>query len=362
MKAFLPHLPFLFLVLLAGCATRPTTPPPSTPPGLTVVAEAFVTGSVAGDELDSLAAWPAEDGTLRVFASAKRTHQLVEFDGDSGERLRAIGGPGTAPGLFTRPNGVAVHGDLLFVSERDNRRVQVLRLPELAPLGTFGAGELRSPYGVWVHEPAPGELDAYVTDSFMEGPRFDIVPPFAQLAERVKHYRLRVDDAGSFDARLLRMFGETDEATALRIVESIAGDPLFDRLLIADEDQRHAQTVHEYTLDGRYTGRSIAAGTFLAEPEGIALWACTAEKGYWVVADQLHPLTIFRLFERHTLAPRGAFTGAVTAWTDGIALHAAGTARFPHGVLYAVHDDKAVVAFDLQAIAAALQLDPDCTL
>jgi 3-phytase len=349
----------IVVLLLAGCATRPSTPP-QTPGDLSVVAEAFVTVSNPADELDSLAAWPAEDGTLRLIATAKRTHRLLEFDGDTGEQLHAVGGRGTEPGRFTRPNGLAVHGDLLFVSERDNGRVQVLRLPDFTPLGSFGEGELRSPYGVWTYETAPDAIDVYVTDSFMEGARFDIVPPLSQLDQRVRRYRMRVDAIEDLEVRPLGAFGATDEANALRIVESLAGDPPFDRLLIADEDQRHAQTVHEYTLDGRFTGHSIARGTFLGEPEGIALWPCTADKGYWVVSDQLHPLTIFRLFERHTLAPRGAFTGTLTAWTDGIALHAAATARFPHGVLYAVHDDKAVVAFDLRDIVGALQLDPDC--
>lgn len=359
-------LPLLCVACLAACATKPLAPPVQAPlpagPAETpvVVTEAYVSQGEPGDELDSLAAWPAEDGATWLVATAKSTHRLVVLDADTGEFLRGVGGPGTGEGLFTRPNGVAIHGDLLLVSERDNRRVQAFRLPGFAPLGTFGDGELRSPYGVWLHEPAPGELVAYVTDSFMEGERFDVVPPFDQLDRRVRRYRLGFDAGGRLQAQSLGSFGATDPADALRIVESIAGDPAFDRLLIADEDRRHAATLHEYTFDGRHTGRKLPAGTFLAEPEGIALWACDAETGYWIAADQLKPLTIFRLFDRHTLAPRGAFTGAVAAWTDGIALHAASTARFPHGALFAMHDDQAVVAFDLRAVAEALRLDAAC--
>lgn len=351
------------LVLLAGCATKPIAPPQpafTDTPAIPVIAEAYIAPGEAGDELDSLAPWPTEDGDTWVVATAKNTHRLIVFDGDTGELLRSIGSRGTAPGAFTRPNGVAIHGDLLFVSERDNRRVQVLRFPDLSPVAMIGEGELRSPYGVWVYEDAPGELIAYVTDSFQEGARFDIVPPLDQLDQRVRRYRLRIGNDQRVEVESLGSFGDTSEADALRIVESIAGDPVFDRLLVADEDMRHGQTVHEYTLDGRYTGRRLPAGTFDAEPEGIALWACTADSGYWVVADQLYPLTIFRLFDRQTLAPRGAFTGKVTAWTDGIALHAAGTARFPHGALFAMHDDKAMTAFDLRDIAEALQLAPAC--
>ena len=41
-------------------------------------------------------------------------------------------------------------------------------------------------------------------------------------------------------------------------------------------------------------------------------------------------------------------------------LHAAATRRFPGGVLYAVHDDKALAAFDLRDVADTLGLARDC--
>jgi len=356
-------LPLFAMLLLAACATTsPPAPPPTgpVPTAVATVAERFVTVDAPDDELDSLATWTTEGGATWLIATAKTTHQLEVFDADSGERLRGFGGKGAGAGEFLRPNGVAVHGDLLFVSERDNRRVQVLELPGFRPLASFGEEQLRSPYGLWVHETAPGELQVYVTDSFMEGARHDVVPPLAQLDQRVRRYRVRVGGDGTLQARYEGAFGDTREETALRMVESIAGDATRERLLVADEDRRHLATVREYTFAGHPTGRSIAPGTFLAEPEGIALWACDAETGYWLVADQLHPRTIFRLFDRDTLAPHGAFSGEVAAWTDGIALHAASTARFPAGALYAVHDDRAVAAFDLRDIVEALSLDPAC--
>ena len=55
----------------------------------------------------------------------------------------------------------------------------------------------------------------------------------------------------------------------------------------------------------------------------MALWTCPDGGGYWIAVDQLAPLTMFHLFDRMTLEPRGSFTGDVTAHTDGIALHAA---------------------------------------
>ena len=365
---FLPAA--LFAALLGACATPGPRPdsapataqaPTSAPPAVLTVAERYVSEDRPQDELDSLATWTAEDGRTWLIASAKSTHRLVVYDADSGERLRDFGSEGSGPGQFNRPNGVAVHGDHLFVVERDNHRVQVFSLPGLEVVGQFGEPTLRSPYGVWLTETEPGELEVYVTDSFMYGKKFDEVPPFKELDQRVRRFRVKFDQAGRLMANYAGSFGNTSEESALRMVESIAGDQANDRILIADEDRRHESTLREYTFSGRYTGRSLPQASFGAEAEGVALWTCPDGGGYWIAVDQLAPLTIFHLFDRVSLEPRGSFQGRVTAHTDGVALHAAATPSFPGGALFAVHDDKAVTAFDLRDVATALGLARDCT-
>ena len=365
-------------LLLAACAATPTPAPEAIPsaspasaqvsaPASVVrdVAEAWESEVSPGEELDSLAAWTTPEGDTWVIASAKSSHRLVVYDGDTGARLRTVGGQGAEPGRFKRPNGLAVFGDRLFVVERDNHRVQVLALPGFEALGSFGDDDLRSPYGIWLDETEPGELQAYVTDSFMYGERYDVVPPLHELAQRVRRFRVQFDQDGRLRARYTGAFGDTREEYALRRVESIGGDPANDRLLVADEDREgHAggrgSTLREYTLAGRFTGRSLPAGSFAAEAEGVALWDCPGGGGYWVAVDQLAPLTRFHLFERRSLAPNGTFQGLRTAFTDGIALHGATTRRFPGGALYAVNDDASVAAFDLRDVAAALTLDQAC--
>ncbi|NHN20667.1 phytase, partial [Bacillus amyloliquefaciens] len=89
--------------------------------------------------IDSPAAWRAPDGRLWLIAPAKATDKLVVYDGSTGQPLRDVGSSGTAPGQFDRPNGIAVLDDLLWIVERDNHRVQVLSLPDFAPLATFAA-------------------------------------------------------------------------------------------------------------------------------------------------------------------------------------------------------------------------------
>ncbi len=358
----------LLASMLAACTTRPTrdmaTAIPARPAvPRVVVPERYVSPPAAGDELDSLATWPTEDAGLWLVATGKSSHRLVIHDALTGERLRTVGAKGRRPGEFLRPNGIAAWGDHLFVVERDAHRVQVLRLPGLEPVGSFGAAGLRSPYGLWLHEVAPGELEVYVTDSYMLGEDFDVVPPGDQLDERVRRYRVSFDGAGALVARDLGAFGDAG-AGMLHMVESLAGDPVTGTLLVADEFPPAASTLRVYRLDGTYTGHDVATA-FGAEAEGVALWDCGLGEdgvpaGFWIAADQLQPTTRFHVFERATLAPVGSFSGETVAWTDGIALHAAAAPGFPHGALFAVHDDRSVAAFDLGDVARALGIDGAC--
>ena len=368
MRASIVSALVLVLAALAGCASQPAGIPAATPgtgtlPVPVVVPERYLSTAMAADELDSLATWPTADGGLWLVATAKSSHRLVVFDAGTGQRLHTVGAKGPGAGEFLRPNGVAAWGDHLFVVERDARRVQVLRLPGFEPVGSFGAETLRSPYGVWLNEAAPGELDAYVTDSYMLGEDFDVVPPLDALDERVRRYRVSFDPQGGMVARDLGAFGDTGRG-ALHMVESLAGDPVTQVLLVADEFPPSASTLRAYRLDGTYAGHDVGTA-FGAEAEGVALWDCGIGEdgtpaGYWVAADQLQPVTRFHVFDRATLAPVGIFSGERVAWTDGIALHAAAAPGFPQGALFAVHDDRSVAAFDLGGIARALGLGEAC--
>ena len=128
------------------------------------------------------------------------------FDADTGKRLREVGGEGKALGRVQSP--------------QRHRRVRRLRcswssatttacrcctLPDFKPLGSFGDKELRSPYGLWLTETEPGELEVYVTDSFMYGKKFDEVPPLAELDQRVRRYRVQFDQDGRLRSQLRRL-------------------------------------------------------------------------------------------------------------------------------------------------------------
>lgn len=326
------------------------------------VAEAFTTRPTPDDNIDSPATWAAPDGRIWLFATAKEGKGLVLYDGDTGETLRSIGSEGPAPGQFSRPNGVAVIDDLLFVVERDNRRVQVLDLPSLETLATFGESELEKPYGLWLRKHEGGLIEVLVTDAYMAGEDArgeDIVPPLAALDERVRRYLVTVSDDG-LQAEAAGHFGDTGPEGAIRIPESLWGDVRNDRLLVSEEDIVSGTALREYSLAGEFKGRTLGAGLFRAQAEGVTLWACEDGSGYWLATDQFKDRSLFHVFDRQSLEHRGAFAGELTANTDGVWLHQAATARFPAGVFYAVHDDMAVSAFDWRSVARALDLPEAC--
>src|SRR3546814_11242321 len=79
--------------------------------------------------------------------------------------------------------------------------------------------------------------------------------------------------------RSLGAFGDTGAKGALRVVESVWGDPDNDRLLLAEEDESYANEFKVYDLQGRFTGRTFGADFLQAQAEGTAPQACPDGSG-----------------------------------------------------------------------------------
>lgn len=360
-----PALVAFALAALAACAgraPRPAAPPVASGDGIaaTEIVERFVTALTPVDNIDSIATWVTPEGGTWLIATAKDSGRLIVFDGDSGATLRTIGTVGAGPGQFNRPNGIAVFGDYVFVVERDNHRVQVLELPDFVPAGSFGERSLLKPYGLWLRETAPGELEVDVTDSYQNPD--DSVPPLSELGARVKRFRVQLGDQGVTAASVVSSYGDTTETGAIRWIESIVGDPHHDRVLIPEEYiESEPGEIRVYDHGGRYRGQDMGSGLFGGQPEGLALYdSCADGSGFWIATDQQLDSNRFHVFDRRTLGHVGTFRGRTVQYTDGVALHPQPTARFPAGVFYAVHHDKGVVAFDWRDITAALGLALDC--
>lgn len=348
-------------LVAAGCRTteRPASGEDraaATLPDTVVVRETFITTHDTLDNIDSPAVWHGPDGTNWLFATAKTTNVVVIADAATGMPVKRLGSAGTAAGRLARPNGILALDSLLFVVERDNRRVQVFHLPSLAPAGTFGESVLRLPYGIAAYATSQGEYAVYVTDNYETVD--DRVSPDREPGERVKHFRVTLGQQGVV-AELVRAFGDTSGSGVLRVVESIAVDPPNGRLLIAEELETDSH-IKVYTLDGRYTGRDLGRGMFPQEAEGIALYACGDTAGYWLATDQGEAVNTYHVFDRMTFALLGSFRGARTRLTDGIALTQRAFGPFPGGALFASHLDGSVSAFSWTDIARPLGLRMDC--
>src|SRR3546814_16221694 len=82
----------------------------------------------------------------------------------------------------------------------------------------------------------------------------DILPPLAELDRRV--HRFVVSPSGDgLAVRSLGAFGDTGARGALRVVESVWGDPDNDRLLLAAEDESYANEVKVYRSAARRVGK-----------------------------------------------------------------------------------------------------------
>jgi 3-phytase len=315
-----------------------------------VVSEVYQSSLYPGDDIDSLAIWQGTKDDHWLIATAKATHRLFVFDASTGELLETVGRRGSGKTEFERPNGVAVWGELLLVVERDNKRLQVLNLPDFTHVGFIGVGNLRRPYGITVTD-GP---EVFVTDNYDAPDESSALDEDlgVRLGERVRRYRLDSKGDGDVLAADTSSFGESEGEGVLWKVESIAADPELNRLLVAEELEK---VIKVYTLDGGFTGQWMGSGVFQYEPEGIVLLRCGGE-GFWIAVDQEKSRSYFRVFDRRSMNYVGTFTGKSTANTDGIAWTSRPFPGFPSGALFAVHDDSAVSAFDWRDISSALDL------
>lgn len=320
--------------------------------GPVTVAERWVSAGDPSWDVDTPALW-TEGAQGRVLVTAKGTHELRVFDAATGAALDPVGRQGRGPGEFLRPNGVVTVDDFVLVVERDNHRVQVLRMPEGHSLGTFGADQLEYPYGIAVSGDS-ALLTVWVTDDYESGGSG--IPD--DLTRRLHRFLVDLTAGGEPVVVEHDVFGEAEGAGALRVVESLQVDEDGDVLFVADESRK---LYAAYGFSGRFRGEPhLGAGVIEGDPEGLVLVKCEGGGGYWVVTDQQEDVSVFRVFDRDTLEFLGAFRGEFTANTDGTTFAHGPAPGFPGGVLYAVHDDQALSAFAWADVSQSLSLRADC--
>ena len=306
----------------------------------------FVSESFSGD-VDSPVFWDGKGQNPQVLVTAKRGNDVLFVDAQSGQLAYRRGAAGREDGQLQRPNGIAVTGDIAWIVERDNRRVQLFSLPAMESIGSFGQDVLRKPYGISVIYFAgeTGVYRVYVTDDY--GP--------AEMAVgssgKVKVFDVKL--AGNIEVQATAAFGYEDTVPLLGKVESIMADPLHGRLLIADEE---AKLVRVYSLSGEHLDVSLGGGLIQGDAEGIALYEGGNKEGYWVLTDQGHRRNRFLLFRRTDLSYVGQFEISGVSNTDGIAVTADAVGSHKEGVLFVVNDDAGLSAISWADLANRLSL------
>src|SRR5699024_8092 len=329
---------------------------------LPIIKEKFHTDRDEGDNVDSPTIWHGPDRQHWLMATAKEGDAIIVYDANDGSFIERVGGSGTGEGEFDRPNGIAVIDDLLLIVERNNKRVQVLRLPDFSFIGNFGQEGLEDglikPYGISAFSVSENTYEVYVSDNY--NPYLEGYPAEGELEDRIHHYKFTIQ-GDSLESEQLKIFGEVYNEGALHKVESIWVDREYNRLLIADEAYPQ-RNVKVYDLEGNFTGEIIPKKYFDSEPEGIALYECEDGSGYWIVTDQhKDDNNKYQLFDRETLDYVGGFKGELTRNTDGIWLTQKAFGDFQQGAFYPVHNDGSVTAIAWADIANALSLKRSCT-
>lgn len=321
------------------------------------VKEVFFTTDQSRENIDSPATWHGPEGQHLLLATSKEGHSVNVFDAVNGAMIHRIGGQGVELGQFDRPNGISVIDNIMLVVERDNRRVQVLSLPDFKPLTSFGEAELTKPYGLYVEPLEGGEYHVYVTDNY-ETPEGE-VPADSELGHRVRRYLLEVEGPTA-EGELDLSFGDTKGPGRLFVVESIYGDRAHDHLLVADEleHDKKGRQVKVYDYEGNFTGKTFGTGIFKYQVEGIALYETSETAGYWFVTDQGKLQNSFHVFDRESFKHLGTIEGERTLNTDGIWISQTPMHRFPKGAFYACDNDKAISAFEVVEVLEAIGLKP----
>lgn len=239
-----------FLYLSAGCGEKAVKKGKASQT-FTNLKEAFLTEKKSRYDISSIAFWHGDNGRHRALATIENSDVLIVYDAKKGTEIKRFGKSGTEQGEFKHPCDITVVENLVFVLERGNHRVQVLKLPDFIPFGMIGAERLKNPLNLAVYFIEPGCYYLYVTDRY-------------ELSDDNAAYILRYSVATaiiSVNSTYLQTFGYSPGTGFLHNVESLAVDPVDKHLLVGERDITRGY-IKVYTLDGEFTGKIVKQEEF----------------------------------------------------------------------------------------------------
>ena len=303
------------LFFIIGCNSKPNV--------ITLDNPMFVTESVDDAGMDSI-------GFLMrkhvIVVTVKDKDELHVYGAMNGKFKKSIKRENAYP------NGITTINDqFVLVTERDNKQVAVFN-SSMDFLGTFGNGELRSPYGITFYKQENNSYKVLVTDSYeYNNPRED----------RILSWDFTIE-SGEFSVGPATVLGNS----TLYQVESIQADKHYQTLLVAEEMEEHHKVMVLDLMTGKVIKEDLGNFDRGNDPEGIALVINKNNNGYWICTEQSKTDNRFHLYDRKSLEYINTLYLDNVSYTDGIAT------AYMHGkwFLYAVDNDARVVAFELPEI------------
>jgi 3-phytase len=324
-------------------------------PGADVIQPIVVTSPVVYDG-DDPALWidEADLANSRVIVTDKNTDgSLFVFDLNGSEV------PATRVHPIDRPNNVDVeYGlqigggsiDIAVVTERNTAKLRVYRLPDMVPidgggLPVFGGETDNACMGIGLYRRGDGAIFAIVSRT--TGPS----------GSYLGQYRLEEEGStGIVKATFVRYFGAF---SGIKEIESICVDDELGFVYYSDEQAG----IRKYRADPDAPDASVELALFgqddfLADSEGISVYAVDSTTGYILVSDQQADL--FRIYRRegepgfpheHLLLKTVALA---TSASDGSEVSARTlSTRFPGGLFIAMSDDRRFQFYSWEQIAKA---------
>ena len=304
------------------------------PFGVATLAPAFEVDG-AGLTVDSIAFWEAPDPNDTLMFVTAKGNDVVEvwrFPFANNE-LPPLQFPANV-------NGVAVdqERDLLYVSDRV---VSVFSLPDLQPVGEFGAGILGvGEHSIDILQVSGGRSILYVTD-----------------------YR----NVHRFNGRTWDYFGSF--APPVSSMESVLADS-FHQIIHIPEERGPAGNPGVYTYHPNGTpferngsNRYGNNGEFGADEEGITLYTFPIHgqsddgSGFIVVSDQHASGTQFEVFDRQSGTHLGQILLTGVSNTDGIASTQRPLPGYPMGLFGAINNDTSTALVGWDAVFTAIGWD-----
>lgn len=275
------------------------------------------------------------DGALYVFDL-----QGKEVPGRTVHGLQRPNNVDVAYGLSLRKQAT----DIVVVTEREQQRLRVFRLPDMQPVDAGGlpvfVGETQClPMGIALYT-RPTDHAIFAIVSRKEGP----------AAKYLWQYQLEDNGSGQVKMTLVRKFGNF---SGRKEIESIAVDNELGYVYYSDE----GLGVRQYYADPSHGNEEIslfATTGFSEDHEGISIYKTSQKKGYILVSDQ--GASQFHIFRREE--ERGHMHKLVKVIKVD-ALHSDGSevtsmslnARFPTGLFVVMSEGRYFHYYRWEAVA-----------